>query len=141
MNAKSVFTPPTKRGGGGVLETTRRFQIASPASHSPGLSPTRGSERAALGALPALAATVGAEVVVTGVWAHPAALASAAPASTQRPSEERVRPFGTRWFDVISCFEWWDTTRVGPDAITLRRRRWGVQQASSACARSRTSDP
>ena len=43
MNARSEFRAVAKSGGDGVLETSRRFQIASPASWSPGLRPTRGS--------------------------------------------------------------------------------------------------
>src|SRR5215217_5104982 len=42
-NARSEFVMPVNPSGGGVLEIFRMFQIASPASLSPALSPTRGS--------------------------------------------------------------------------------------------------
>src|SRR5215207_114103 len=102
MKARSELIPPTKRSGGRVVETTRRFQIASPASHSPGLSPTRGSERAPVGALAALVATVGEEVVVTGVCAQAATAANAGTPSAHRSSAERVARFKTRLIEVIS---------------------------------------
>src|SRR5213076_3345077 len=47
-NARSELILPSNAAGGGVLETTRRFQIASPASYLPGLSPTRGSDAGAV---------------------------------------------------------------------------------------------
>src|SRR5215213_10395772 len=102
MKARSELIPPTKRSGGRVLETTRRFQIASPASHSPALSPTRGSAGAPLGALAAVAATVGVAVVVTGVCAHAATAASAVTPSAHRTSAERVARFRSRLIEVIS---------------------------------------
>src|SRR5579885_1596476 len=43
LNARSEFVTPAKPCGAGVCETMRRFQIASPASWSPALRPTRGS--------------------------------------------------------------------------------------------------
>src|SRR5512146_1661142 len=43
MNARSEFVTPTNPSGGGVCDTSLRFQIASAASWSPALSPTRGS--------------------------------------------------------------------------------------------------
>src|SRR5829696_3376330 len=102
MNARSELIPPTKRSGGRVVETTRRFQIASPASQRPGLSPTRGSGRAPVGALAALAATVGVEAVVTGVCAHATAAASAGVPRAHRTRAERVARFRTRLVEVIS---------------------------------------
>src|ERR1700757_4155357 len=42
-NARSEFVRPANFSGGGVSETTRRFQDASPAFMSPGFKPTRGS--------------------------------------------------------------------------------------------------
>jgi len=43
VKARSEFVTPTNSAGGGVADTRVRFQIASPASSSPGESPTRGS--------------------------------------------------------------------------------------------------
>src|SRR5512133_1982888 len=40
---RSELVMPAKSFGGGVCETFRMFQIASPASSSPALRPTRGS--------------------------------------------------------------------------------------------------
>src|SRR3954468_9005326 len=48
MNARSELMPPTNWVDGGVLETRRRFQMASPASVFPPLRPTRGSGLGAL---------------------------------------------------------------------------------------------
>src|SRR5260370_4499536 len=42
-NARSELVTPTNFSAGGVFETTRRFQDASPASMSPARRPTRGS--------------------------------------------------------------------------------------------------
>src|SRR5690348_17083015 len=42
-NARSEFVMPANFSGGGVSETTRRFQDASPAFMNPGFKPTRGS--------------------------------------------------------------------------------------------------
>src|SRR5881628_527159 len=41
VNARSEFVMPAKPSGGGVCDTMRRFQIASPASCRPPLRPTR----------------------------------------------------------------------------------------------------
>src|SRR5207244_11023253 len=43
MNARSELVTPANFSGGGVCESTRRFQVASPALNSAGLGPTRGS--------------------------------------------------------------------------------------------------
>src|SRR5690242_12843032 len=43
LNARSELVIPAKCSGDGVCETLRIFQIASPASWRPALSPTRGS--------------------------------------------------------------------------------------------------
>src|SRR5579872_2924814 len=43
MKARSELVMFWKLGGGGVCDTSVRFQIASPASWRPGDSPTRGS--------------------------------------------------------------------------------------------------
>src|ERR1043165_4667069 len=42
-NARSELMTPLNPSGEGVLETSRRFQAACPASQSPGFKPTRGS--------------------------------------------------------------------------------------------------
>src|SRR5215204_3023783 len=115
MKARSELMPPTKRSGGRVLETTRRFQIASPASHSPGLSPTRGSVRTP--AVAALAATVGAAVVVTGVCAQAATAASAGTPSAHRISAEREGRIETRLMEVIS------PSRVKRESVRSRSSR------------------
>src|ERR1041385_5609519 len=43
MNDRSELVTPTNFSDGGVLDTSRRFHAAWPASMSPALSPTRGS--------------------------------------------------------------------------------------------------
>src|SRR5689334_8815989 len=43
MKARSEFVCPLNSAGGGVCETTRRFQTASPALSVPAFRPTRGS--------------------------------------------------------------------------------------------------
>src|SRR6476469_9147291 len=43
LNARSECVAPSTFPVGGVVESMRMFQAACPASHRPGLSPTRGS--------------------------------------------------------------------------------------------------
>src|SRR6187551_3337218 len=70
--------------GGRFAETRRRFQIASPASHMPGLRPIRGS---GLGAADVEA--LGALVVVTGACAQAPSTASATAANAPRTNAAR----------------------------------------------------
>src|SRR5690606_22921881 len=84
MNARSEFVTPTNSGGGGVEETRRRFQIASPASSRPGARPILGSGTG--GPDPGVGVGAGA-----GVGAGVASV----PADAQAPiasSVERMRP-------------------------------------------------
>src|SRR5688500_11470052 len=82
--------PPTKFAGGGVFETSRMFQTASPASLTPGRRPTRGS---GLGAAVETGAGGSPAVVVAGAVAHADvtvsvnANASEGRAGTRRPPE------------------------------------------------------
>src|ERR1051326_7162121 len=80
VNARSELVLPRNFPDGGVLDTTRRFQVASPASINPARRPIRGS---GLGApdvewtapLPALTRWLGAGAFapVEVEWAHAAA--------------------------------------------------------------------
>src|ERR1051325_9137093 len=80
VNARSELVLPRNFPDGGVLESTRRFQVASPASINPARRPIRGS---GLGApdvewpVPLLALTcwvgAGAPAPVEVEWAHAAA--------------------------------------------------------------------
>src|SRR3954452_5541925 len=93
--------PPTNCSGGRDFETTRRFQTASPASHRPGLRPTRGS---GLGAAEDIAddEAMGALVVVTAACEQAPIVASATAASAPRVHAVRAAGIGTDVGDVIS---------------------------------------
>src|SRR6188508_2083861 len=62
LNARSELVTPWNWDDGGVCESTRRFQAASPASVRPARRPTRGSGEGGV-----------AEVVTEGAGAPPAA--------------------------------------------------------------------
>ncbi len=74
MNARSELVFPANGSDGGVSETTRRFQAASPASAIPAWRPTRGSGLGAV--VDELPFGVGVSVEVE--WEQPATVASAA---------------------------------------------------------------
>src|SRR6478752_7822493 len=73
VKVRSEFVSPMNSFGGGVCESTLRFQVASPASNWPALSPIRGSGLGGVGdMLPALDVE----------WAQPA--------TTTRPSRRNT---------------------------------------------------
>src|SRR5919112_763895 len=69
VNARSELVMPSNWGDGGVCDTTRRFQAASPGFRRPALSPTRGSCEGGV-----------AEVVTAGAGAPPASVEELDPA-------------------------------------------------------------
>src|SRR5688500_1070747 len=115
MKARSELMPPMKRSGGRVVDTRRRFEIASPASHMPGLRPTRGS-------VPLDVAADGVAVVVTGAWAHAPIDASAATASMRR-AKARCEGFMACARDVIEWSGKWSVVRAFRAAVSARHRR------------------
>src|SRR5262245_30206676 len=91
VNARSELVTPWNSCDGGVCESTRRFQAASPGSVSPALRPIRGSGEGGV-----------AEVVTAGAGAPPAAEeldpAQAAVRATRVTNAiERVTGFSLGW--------------------------------------------
>src|SRR5688572_6966782 len=103
MKARSELVTPTNFAEGGVVETRRRFQAATPASNLPARRPTRGS------GLGGATAMLGAGVESVPAVAEQAASAST-PASRMQyveirfigvtPWQRASVPFArSRWFD------------------------------------------
>src|SRR5713226_8374173 len=122
-NARSELVTPANFSDGGVFETTRRFQDASPASLSPARRPTRGSGEGA---------TVD---MLLPEDAHAATDNHASVSAADRMEAGDVTANGI----VDSCVGTSGRVR-GDERITGRAPRRPVWRASSACGRSRWTD-
>ena len=88
VNARSELVIPTNSFDGGVCETTRRFQVASPAFMSPAWRPTRGS---GFGAVVDMSTGAGAPPLVEVEWAHADATSSPAASESDRSEAEVMK--------------------------------------------------
>src|SRR6476620_808013 len=126
VKARSALVWPRNSRGGGVCDSTLRFQVASPASNNPAFSPTRGS---GFGGVADMLPVVEVE------WAQPTAAATPR-ASVRDRTEARLiqTPLASGEFE-------------GRGATAIARSAWrplGYADQWSAVlveARSRTAPP
>src|SRR6185295_19492501 len=82
LKARSALVWPRNSRGGGVCDSTLRFQVASCASNSPALSPTRGSGSGGVADM---------VLVVEVEWEQPTAAAALRASARDRTEARRIQ--------------------------------------------------